>query len=130
MLPGHNLMPPYLYPTRTPFTCLFHTPSPISDARKPTLTGEKENSRKVAQLSWHRLHPLTTVRRPVFSLPLQHRVLEGRDSISYSFHPLSVISRRQMDEQNVQPILLQATQCAGENIKKLKSKKFNANRSM
>lgn len=44
--------------------------------------------------------------------------------------PPSVISRRQMDEQNVQPILLQATQCAGENIKKWKSKKFNANRSM
>ena len=72
---------------------------------------------KVAQFSWHQLHPLTSVRWPVFSLPLQHRILEGRDSISYSFQLPSVISCCQMDEQNVQPILHQVTQCAGENIK-------------
>ena len=121
MLPGHNLMPPYLCSTRTPLTSLSHPFSHLRCQEDHPDGWEVEFPKlhvtlKASQFSWHRLHPLTTVRWPVFSLPLQHRILEGRDSISYSFQLPSVISRWQMYEQNVQPILLQVTQGAEENI--------------
>ena len=72
---------------------------------------------KAAQFSWPQLHPLNAVRRSAFSLFLRHRPLEGGNSISYWFWFFAVISSWLMDDQSVQPILLQVTQHAKKNIK-------------